>query len=180
MAGFLYRFITGRSSLKLVALAGALLFVVLALSNLVAVGVLMLLSFAVSAVISFLRVRSVGIELVTFATVITGVTHGPVAGAMVGLVLILFHVLAGQFIGEYVLWVIPGYVIAGFLAPSLGGGIAAAGTTVTLALNVINIMFTLLVGRQNLSRFLPYALTNVLFNWLLFGAAGQFIVAVLA
>ncbi|MFB6191363.1 MAG: hypothetical protein ABEJ64_02955 [Candidatus Nanohaloarchaea archaeon] len=116
-----------------------------------------------------LNMKQVGVELATLSTILIAVTYGPVVGAVVGLAVITLQVTAGQYTGSYIIWVIPSYGIAGFIAGSLSGAdIFTLGFGLTAGMQVVFAALTSVMASGNLSRYLPYAVTNVLFNFAVF------------
>lgn len=147
--------------------------VFLALTNILLIAFLIAASLFISFAVGKLRIKSIGIELVTFITILSALVYGPATGAVIGLALIIFHLVIPQYAGAYVIWVIPEYALVAFLAAALGGGIASVGITITLILNAINVLLTFIVYREHLPRYLPYAVTNVAFNIILFTQVGE-------
>jgi hypothetical protein len=92
---------------------------------------------------------------------------------LVGLALITFHLAIPHYMGAYVVWVIPEYAIAAVMAAALSGSVESVGLTITVALNIVNVLLTFVVYRQNMARYLPYAVTNIIFNAILFGSFGS-------
>ncbi len=113
-------------------------------------------------------VKWTGIELATVSTVLIGTMFGPATGAVAGFFIIILQLSAGQYIGPYVLWVIPGYILAGFLPSILSGNIFTVGMTIIVGLQVLFSLMTFLVTPGGLSKYLPYAAGNVVFNFLAF------------
>lgn len=134
----------------------------------------------VSAVVNHFNLRIIGLELATFATVVSGVVYGPVIGAVVGIILVTIHLLLSGYFGVYYLWVIPGYGLAGYLASQWSAqNIITLGMTITILLHAINMLFSFFFRRQDLFRYLIYVVTNVVFNFIMFAVFGAWVVAVL-
>lgn len=158
---------------RIAAVALVMVSAVLMVTNLLAAALLILASFAVSYAVSATRIKDIGFELVTFVAVLIGVAYSPWAGAVTGLVLILFHLAASQYMGIYVLWVVPEYFAAGMLTGTLHGSVSSIGITITILLNAFNIAMTFLIFRQNLGRYLVYAASNIVLNYVLFSFLAQ-------
>src|SRR3989344_5471747 len=94
-------------SVALLAVAAAL---VAAYAKLFVVVLLIAAVVGVSLFVQHFHLRLFGIELVTFATVLIGVAYGPLAGAIMGLVLVLVQLVMSGYFGIYYLWVIPEYI----------------------------------------------------------------------
>ncbi len=134
----------------------------------------------VSIIVNHFGLRVIGLELATFATVISGVVYGPLIGTLVGLILVTIHLLLSGYFGVYYMWVIPGYGLAGYLASQWSAqNIIALGMTITILLHAINMFFSFFFRRQDIFRYLIYIATNVVFNFIVFTVFGSWVVAVL-
>ncbi|NTV23468.1 MAG: hypothetical protein HGA85_03775 [Nanoarchaeota archaeon] len=130
---------------------------------------LIAMSLGLSFVIQNFPIRQLGLELVTFIAVLTGMRYGALAAVIVTFVLISYHLVMGGFISTYVLWVIPSYCLAGLIAGIFpNADIQAMGTYLTIMINSINSFFTLITSPSQIAKYLPYAVTNILFNIFLF------------
>ena len=77
--------------------------------------------------------------------------------------------VAGGFLGNYVLWVIPAYCVAALIAGFLPQiSIVTLGITITIGINLNNVIFTALTSPGYLPKYLIFVITNILFNVLLF------------
>ena len=175
MLDFLYT----ANSKKLLGASFLIAIMALGVANLLAISVLIAISLLLSFAIGQWNIKSIGLELVTFITVLSAMSYGTLAGAIIGLVLIVFHIAIPHYSGAYVIWVIPEYALAAILANILSGNAASVGITVTLALNAINILFTFIAYKPNLAKYLPYAFTNIIFNVILFNQAGEFVLGLM-
>ena len=135
---------------------------------------LIAINIFISFYIGKYQVKNIGIELVTFTTILTGVVFGPATGAMVGLALIISHLIIGHFaFGAYILWLIPSYIVLGFLSGAVTGfDFFALGIYLTLGMNAFNLILTALIFPQNLGNYLPYSITNIMFNFIMFSFFG--------
>ena len=94
--------------------------------------------------------------------------------------------LAGGFIGSYVFWVIPAYCIAaiitGFAVTTgfLPIEITRLGLYFTIGVNANNIIFTAINSPSYLTKYLPYAITNILFNIFIFTLFGNIALALVS
>lgn len=126
-----------------------------------------LLDFAIFA---FPALKYFGIELVTFATVLIGFAYGPAAGAVAGLVLLVFHLAIARYsLGTYIVWLIPEYVLVGFLSGLLQAiGFMNLGFYAAIGINLTNIFLSLFFDMENFSGNIVYSITNCAFNIFLF------------
>ncbi len=175
MLDFIYDASAKKLLLALIAIAA----IILVVANLLFISLLIAASLLLSYIVGWLKIKAIGLELVTFITVLSSVAYGPLAGAVIGLALIIFHIAIPQYAGAYIVWVIPEYAFAAVLAGALSGSIASIGITVTLILNAINVFLTFLVYKENLGKYLPYAFTNVIFNFIFFTQGGEFVLGLL-
>ncbi|MBI4018939.1 MAG: hypothetical protein HY364_01660 [Candidatus Aenigmarchaeota archaeon] len=152
---------------------GILALVALYALNLLPILFLAALSLATSFVINRIQIRSLGVEFALFTSVIAGIAYGPWAGALTALALMSFHIAVANYIGPYIIWVIPEYVLAGFLAGFLQWDPVTLGVSLALMVNAIGLFFTFIFNRNFLGHYLPYAITNVIFNFLVFRAAAH-------
>lgn len=149
-------------------------------AKLFAIAVLIAGVVFVSFIVQQFSLRTVGLELVTFATVVSGVIYGPVVGAALGAVLVTFHLVFSGYFGVYYFWVIPVYAFGGFLASQWSGqGIASLGINITLVIHAINMAFTFALNRNNMFNYGLYAVTNVVFNFILFVVFGPAAISIL-
>lgn len=160
----------------------ALLVGVLILQKFFLLVVLVGLSLVISYFIGTYQMsKSVGMELVTFTTVLAGFVFGPTTGAFIGLVLIISHLIIGHFAaGIYVVWVLPLYLAAGVLAGTVSGfDFVTLGLYTALAINGIGIVLTAIAYMQNLGSYIPFAITNVIFNLIVFSQFGPAVISLL-
>ncbi|MBI4015028.1 MAG: hypothetical protein HY365_03685 [Candidatus Aenigmarchaeota archaeon] len=149
--------------------AAALLY----LSGAALAALLCAVSVATSILIGAAKLRSVGIEFVTFSAVVLGVTYGSGIGALAALILMTLHMVIGGYTGAYVLWVLPVYAGVGFAAGTVGGSPFSLGIMLSVFANLANIVFTWLFSRQYAAGFLPFAVSNVIFNLVVFRLLGS-------
>lgn len=115
------------------------------------------------------ELKRFGIELTTFATVLIAVVHGPYIGAVTGLGLILLQIVAGQYTGGYIIWVIPSYMFVGCISGVFATtDIFVLGALLTVGMQVFFASMTAVTSLGRLEMYMPYAVTNVGFNLLLF------------
>jgi len=142
---------------------------------------LMVATGVVSWATSELSLRWTGIEAATLTTVLVAVAFGPVYGAVIGFLTIVLQMMAGGYIGMYMLWVVPSYAIAGFLVGSMAtGGIVQTGIYTIVGLQAVFSLFTLALSPGRIGKYLPYAVGNVIFNVLAFQMLAPMILAAMA
>ncbi|MBN2368202.1 hypothetical protein JXC34_04215 [Candidatus Woesearchaeota archaeon] len=132
------------------------------------------LSLSLSYFLNAFKLRNIGIELVTFVAVLSAMKFGPWISLMATFVLITYHMVAGGFFGNYIIWVIPGYCIAAVISgffPHLD--IVTIGTFATLGINANNVLWTGLTSPGFLPKYMIYVITNVMFNIFLFTIFGR-------
>lgn len=130
---------------------------------------LLALSFSMSFIVNTLNLRTIGLELVTFVGVLAGVKYGPLTGFLISLALISYHMLAGGFFANYLLWVIPAYSLAGLFAgffPAME--ISTLGIYLTVGINLNNTIWTAVASPGYLPKYMIFVVTNVIFNFILF------------
>jgi hypothetical protein len=166
--------------LSLIVMVVALALVTLFILDVVVVMFLILLSLATTYFVKVTQIRAIGLEMVTFVTAITGFVYGSTWGAVIGFLLITFHLFVSQYIGPYILWVIPEYVALGILASTYSDiSISTFGIYATIGINLFNLFVTLVLHRGNLGKYAFYSITNVMINIFLFLFFGPMIVGLL-
>jgi|GEM_PF-677170 hypothetical protein len=139
------------------------------ITDLMVISILVVLSLITPIFVKYAGIKMLGIELVTLTTILTAVELGPELGAIVGLVLMTAHMIAGQFSGAYILWVIPGYAVAGFLAGTVNLDITTLGIGIAVVLNTVFTGITAYLSPPGaLSGQIPHAVGNIIFNSMLF------------
>ena len=116
--------------------------------------------------------RVFGIELVMFATVVSGMAYGSFVGTMLGMLLVLIYLAFSGYLRVYFLWVVPMYVVAGFLAGQWTGDIVSTGINILLVVHGANLVFTFLLNRGNIFNYVLYIATNIVFNFIVFSLFG--------
>jgi len=138
------------------------------ITDVIVISILAVSSIILPIFLNYAGIKMLGIELVTLTTVLTALQMGPEAGAIAGFVLMTAHMVAGQFSGAYILWVIPSYAVAGFIAGAVGLDITTLGIGIAVVLNTIFTAITSAISPQGLSAQIPHAIGNILFNAVLF------------
>lgn len=180
MNGNIYDFFSAIGIKRLLILIGIILLVAMLATELFVISLLVILSFAISLLIGKFQLRILGIELVTFLTVIGGYVYGPTTGIILGLVLITFHLVISGYFGVYYAWVIPEYAAAGYFASQWSSqSIGMLGMTILILLIAANIFLTLIFTKQELASYIPYTIMQILFNAFMFFVVGPSVVGIL-
>lgn len=136
----------------------------------------------VALILRFLHpVKYLGIELITLSTMLVGVVYGPVIGGIYGFVILLAHLLVGNYyMGNYLVWLVPEYILLGALSGIFGTEIIGAlGVSFIIGMNVLNLILTLVGENERFAKELPFAVGNAAINSILlihfFGSIVQFI-----
>lgn len=125
-------------------------------------------TLAVAIVTKRYEVNKLGVETATFTTVLAGATLDPQAGAVIGLLTILLQVMTGSG-GSYVIWVVPGYAAAGFIAGILGPeSIVMNGIMISVGLQGFFGISTAILSPDYITKFIPRAAATIVFNILMF------------
>lgn len=138
------------------------------ITDVIIISILVVISIILPIFLKYAGIKMLGIELVTLTTVLTALQMGPEAGAIAGFVLMTAHMVAGQFSGAYILWVIPSYAIAGFVAGIAGTDITTIGIGIAFILNIVFTAITSVISPQGLSGQIPHAIGNTVFNAVIF------------
>ena len=125
-------------------------------------------TLCVSYLCSKSPIRKLGLELVTFTTVLAGILHGFVAGALVGALLILAHNMINHRFATYLIFVVPFFGVMGGLASLFASSnILILGTGLTIFSHLAFVSWRTLTARFPV-RYLPYSALNIFFNFFLF------------
>ena len=169
-----------RINWKYVAVLAVIVALIAVYVKLFAVVLLLVAMILVSVFINYFHLRMLGIELVTFATVILGIAYGPAIGAVVGLVFVLISLVFSGYFGIYYLWVVPQYAIVGYLVSGWADqNIVSLGLNITIALQILNLVLTYLFDRYSFFSHIIYSVTNIIFNFIIFALFGQMVLSVL-
>jgi hypothetical protein len=143
---------------------------------------LIVLLIVATIFVSYLGSRTVlkklGVELVTFTTVVTGVLFGMLPGIISGVVLIIIHDIITNRIHNYWVVVVPLFGVVGALAglyPNIN--IILLGVGLTLFSHITFMVFQT-VTRHFPVRYVPYFVLNVFLNAALFYSIAPLIVSV--
>lgn len=140
-------------------IAGFLLF-----TDFVVLSGLVILSLVTPVLVRHLGIKMLGIEFVTLTTVLVALEMGAAAGALAGFLLMTAHMIAGQFSGAYILWVIPSYGVAGFIAGTVSMPVTTLGVGLAAGLNIFFTAATAGLTPEGLPYQIPHALGNIAFN----------------
>ena len=135
----------------------------------------------IASLINISRIRIIGIEFATFIGVVTAIAYDPLIGAILGAVLVTMHMIVANYIGPYIVWVVPSYAIGSYFAGIIGstGNVAITGLYAVLLINGISMFFTVIFYRRNIGAYIPYLLTNVIINFFMFSVLGENTLALL-
>lgn len=173
--------IQGKFSLKHILIISALFVTPFFFTEYIVAGLLVSLAVGGAIAANFLKIRSIGIEFTTFAVLMIAMSFGPRTGAIVGFALIFFQMFGGSFVGPYVMWVIPTYVVtavlAGVLAPTYSA--VMLGISLVLFIHVICTVCTAIMTPNRVSYYLTYAVGNTLLNISLILVAAEPVLSVI-
>ncbi len=114
----------------------------------------------------FPPMKIVGIELVTFPTILAGSLFGPFAGAVFGFSILIAHLIAANYHGgHYLVWTIPEHALIGVLAGILTG--TNSLIVMIIAIQLFNSLLNLVFNREGFTKHFIFALGNVTFNGIL-------------
>lgn len=146
-----------------------LLFLFLFFSKLFVLLLLMLACIFMSYFIGALSMRFLGIELVTFTSVLAGIIAGPIIGLWVALILIVFHLFINKMMNVYVLWVVPTYCLMAVAAGLLkGADVTTLGIWLTFIANAFFLIMAAVTEAKSLANHIPWSIIDVIQNVFLF------------
>lgn len=124
-------------------------------------------SILVSVIIGFVPpMKVIGIELVTFSTILAGNFFGSVTGAIFGVCLLIIHLVVSRYSGgPYILWTLPSYALIG----SLSGFLTDVKMLIAMVVGVIVLdnILTLAFYRENCVKTFIFSIGNLAFNIIL-------------
>ena len=125
------------------------------------------LAIAISVILGFVPpMKVVGIELVTFSTILAGSFFGSVFGAVFGVSLLIIHLIVSRYSGgPYIVWTLPLYAALGFFS-----GIFTDIKILIMMVVGINILDNILTAccyRENYMKTLIFSIGNIIFNVIL-------------
>jgi len=131
----------------------------------------LLLVTAVSIVISviigfFSPLKVIGVELVTFSTIIAGSFFGSAFAAVFGVCLLVIHLIVSRYTGgPYLVWTIPSYIVLGILS----GFLTDVRLLIAMVVGIIVLdnIFTLVFYKENYMKTLIFSVGNIAFNVIL-------------
>lgn len=133
------------------------------------VSLLLIGVLAISISTQALNQVPINLELVLFTCIVTGMAYGSKAGAILGLVAVLLHYAGSLKISDSALIIIPGVVLAGYVAGFLAGtNVAVTGFIIVLAYDLIVYSCLILFFGRNPVRAIFNGGTDILFNLFLF------------
>lgn len=162
-----------------IVLTGVLLFAMRHYIFLVAMIVINLFS---SRKLRVLRRSQIGIEMVMFTTVMSGVVYGPVIGAVMGAASMMVDYAFATRFSYFSIVTIPSYAAVGALSHYLSGfmGITMLGIAMTVAYVIFsNSIICGLMG-GHISKSLRFAITDIAFNIFVFTAIAPFVIRLVA
>ena len=132
--------------------------------------IIILVTLLLALILRFLHpVKYLGVELVTLSTMLVGVVYGPVIGGIYGFTMLLAHLIVGDyFIGTYLMWLLPEYVLLGVLSGIFGAGIIGPlGVSFIVGMNLLNLILTFVGENERFAKELPFAVGNAVINSIL-------------
>lgn len=135
-----------------------------------------------SSALRTLRRMQIGVEMVMFSTVMSGVIYGPVVGAVMGATAMLADYVFATRFSLFSIVTIPSYAAVGALSHYLSGfmSITMLGIVMTVAYVIIsNTIICWLMG-GHISKSIRFAITNIAFNIFMFTAIAPFVMRLVA
>lgn len=173
--------IRGKLSLKYLAVISVFLVAPFFFTEYIVAGLLVSLAVGGAIAANFLKIRSIGVEFTTFAVLMIAMSFGPRTGAIIGFVLIFFQMFGGSFVGPYVMWVIPTYVVtavlAGVLAPTYD--VVTLGIGLVLFIHTVCTACTAIMTPERISYYLTYAAGNTVLNISLILLAAEPVISII-
>ncbi|MFH1182502.1 MAG: hypothetical protein V1702_06090 [Candidatus Woesearchaeota archaeon] len=138
---------------------------------------LLAVNIASSAILKTVRRNQIGVEMVMFSTVISGVLYGPAIGAVIGAVSMLIDYAFATRLSFFSIVTVPSYAAAGYISGLVGNSISI--TRLGISITIIYVLFTntIIVAFMGgtLSKSIRFAATDVAFNAVMFSTVAPFV-----
>lgn len=124
----------------------------------------------------FMRVPP-AVELVTFSTVMVGVSHGPIAGAIFGAVITLAAEVFNSGVDAFIIGYIPARAVIGAASAFFpGASIAWLGLWMSVLYNVVaQPLYALQSDAELRVKLLAFVIINISSNFVIFSLLGAFV-----
>ena len=135
--------------------------------------VLIVAEIVLAFFVGVFELKKIGIELVTFTTVLAGVIYGPIVGLVMGLFLVTIHFILTKSLGPYIGYCIPMMGIVGLLAGYgaagswFGGDITTLGILLSLTYNLVTGGLGTVILKDFFAE-LVWSASNFVLNYVLF------------
>jgi len=145
---------------------------------------LVVIAIAVAIIVGKFDMNKIGIELVTFTTVLSGFLFGPFVGASVGAVLLTLHFFISSSLGTYIIYAVPTMAIIGLMSgyPAMsiafGGSIVKIGIVLSFVYNLITASLGTFFLNDPIEEMI-WSGSNFIFNVLLFLRFAPIILSIL-
>ena len=102
----------------------------------------------------------------TLSTILVGILYGPMLGGIYAFTILLAHLMLGRYyMGAYLAWVIPEYILLGVISGILGNQIIGLwGVLFIVVMNALNLLFTSMAESDRAAKELPYVVGNTIIN----------------
>jgi len=112
---------------------------------------------------------TLGIEIVGFSTILTGMVYGAKAGALFGALSLVVHFFFMRRMTFFTLAILPGYVLLGIAASLFSiGSLVSVGIALIIAYNLFVCTLVMIMFNAKIWKCCWFTFTNVLFNYFLF------------
>ncbi len=123
-----------------------------------------MVSVIISLIIRFFEpIKIIGVELVTFSTILVGSFFGSLVGTVFGISLVIIHLIVANYHGgPYIAWILPEYALIGAFSGFLTD--AKMLVVMVVGINIVNSILTLIFYRENFGKHFIFSLGNAVFN----------------
>ena len=139
--------------------------------------VLLAINVATSALMKELRRNEIGVEMVMFSTVVSGVVYGPLMGAVIGAISMVIDYAFATRLSPFSIITIPSYAAAGYISGLVGNSIDI--TKLGISLTIIYVIFSnaIIVAFMGgaLGKSIRFGVTDIAFNAVMFSTAAPFV-----
>jgi len=163
------------------AVAITLIMILFAFKRYLFIVALLGMNIAISTFFRGLKRYNIGIEIVMFSAVMSGVVYGPVTGAVMGALSMVIDYVFATRLSFFSIVTIPSYAAVGYFSPLLLEplGITKLGIIATVAYVAFTSLLIICFMGGHLSKSIRFGITNIVFNIIVFRTAAPLVLGIM-
>jgi hypothetical protein len=143
---------------------------------------LLLVNVISSLLLKTFRRNQIGIEMVMFSTVVSGVLYGPVTGAVIGAISMVIDYAFATRLSFFSIVTVPSYAACGYIAGLVGNAVSITQLGITLTIIYVifsNVIIVAFMG-GTLSKSIRFGATDIAFNVVMFSTVAPAILNIMS